>query len=66
MRDILLCKDWQHFWLIIPLMFIFPLTASAQNRVLQLDGHGDYVQLPSDIFNDLDNATVEGWRYPNH
>jgi len=42
-------------------MFIFALTASAQNRVLQLDGNGDYVELPSDIFNDLANATAEGW-----
>jgi len=29
--------------------------------VLSLDGDGDYVQLPSDIFNHLDEATVEGW-----
>jgi len=58
MRGILLFKYWQ---LIIPLMFIFALTASAQNQVLQLDGDGDYVQLPADIFNDLANATVEGW-----
>ena len=33
----------------------------AQNRVLELDGQGSYVELPSNIFNDLDEATVEGW-----
>jgi len=37
------------------------ITATAQNRVLQLDGDGDYVQLPSSIFNDLDEATIEAW-----
>lgn len=36
-------------------------TKDAQNRVLQLDGQGDYVQLPSNIFNNLDEATIEGW-----
>ena len=47
--------------------FIFLLLLSlampvvAQNRVLELDGDGDYVELPSDIFNDLEEATVEGW-----
>ncbi len=33
----------------------------AQNRVLQLDGGGDYVQLPSSAVQDLDEATVESW-----
>ena len=33
----------------------------AQNRVLQLDGDGDYVELPSNIFNHLTEATVECW-----
>ena len=46
---------------IIPLTLIFTFTASAKNRVLQLDGQGDYVQLPSNIFNHLDEATIEGW-----
>ncbi len=46
---------------ILPLPPIFALTATAQNRVLELDGQGDYVQLPSNIFNDLSEATVEGW-----
>lgn len=31
------------------------------NRVLTLDGNGDYMRLPPDIFKHLDEATVEGW-----
>jgi len=31
------------------------------NRVLELDGKGSYVQLPLNIFNELTEATVEGW-----
>ena len=33
----------------------------AANKVLRLDGDGDYVQLPVDIFNHLEEATVEAW-----
>ena len=33
----------------------------APNRVLRLDGNGDYVQLPSHIFDDLEKATLEAW-----
>jgi len=36
-------------------------SAFAVNRVLSLDGDGDYVELPQNIFNELDEATVEGW-----
>ena len=36
------------------------LTSAATNRVLQLDGQS-YVKLPSDIFDQLHEATVEGW-----
>ena len=46
---------------IISFVFIFAITALAENRVLQLDGQGDYVQLPDNIFNNLDEATIEGW-----
>src|SRR5439155_12565321 len=35
--------------------------ALAQNRVLELDGNGSYVELPPDVFKDLTQATVEGW-----
>ena len=31
------------------------------NRVLELDGHGSYVELPPNIFKDLEEATVNGW-----
>jgi len=45
-------------------------TTYAQNNVLSLDGEGDYVRLPSDIFNHLDEATVECWvkwrEFQNH
>lgn len=47
---------------LIPLTLIAALAAPLQaaNYVLQLDGDGDYVELPSDIFNHLEQATVEG------
>ena len=48
--------------LILPLiLLISSIAATAQNRVLQLDGDSDYVELPPNIFNDLDEATIEGW-----
>src|ERR1041385_5342553 len=31
------------------------------NRVLDLDGNDSYVELPQNIFNDLENATIEAW-----
>ena len=34
---------------------------TSTNRVLELDGTGGYVELPPNIFNDLDEATVEAW-----
>jgi len=48
---------------IVPIIITTLLTspAFAQNRVLSLDGDGDYVQLPANIFNHLSEATVEGW-----
>ena len=33
----------------------------SPNQVLELDGDGDYIQLPPKIFNHLNAATVEGW-----
>ena len=35
--------------------------ASITNRVLELDGNGSYVELPPNIFNDLDEATIQAW-----
>ena len=34
---------------------------AVTNRVLELDGTNSYVELPPNIFNDLTEATVEGW-----
>ncbi|MEW6161351.1 MAG: LamG-like jellyroll fold domain-containing protein, partial [Verrucomicrobiota bacterium] len=34
---------------------------SAQNRVLELDGNGSYVELPPNVFTNLTEATIEGW-----
>src|SRR5688572_23130610 len=41
----------------------FPLSAqpAASNRVLDLDGKTGYVELPANILNDFDEATVEAW-----
>ena len=64
-----LCSKIRQLWATsmkyLSLCFLFilviSLSATAQNHVLSLDGDGDYVQLPSDIFNDLDAATIEFW-----
>src|SRR5215510_4896987 len=51
-----------HAWISICIVFLlFAAPSEAQNRVLDLDGNGSYVELPSNIFNDLTEATVEGW-----
>ncbi|MHB8520230.1 MAG: ATP-binding protein [Limisphaerales bacterium] len=34
---------------------------SVPNRVLDLDGQGSYVELPTDVFDGLKEATVEAW-----
>src|SRR6266702_4240972 len=34
---------------------------ASTNHVLELDGGGGYVELPPNIFNDLEEATVEAW-----
>lgn len=61
--------DWKS--LAVFFVFFIPGAILAQNYVLELDGDGDYLQLPSEIFNELDQSTVEGWfkwqqldRYP--
>ncbi len=35
--------------------------SSAQNKALKLDGNGSYVELPTNVFKDLTQATVEVW-----
>ncbi|HEX5222447.1 MAG TPA: LamG-like jellyroll fold domain-containing protein [Verrucomicrobiae bacterium] len=45
-------------------MFVCTLavvSSPAQNRVLELDGDGSYVELPTNIFQNLTEATVEAW-----
>ena len=37
------------------------VSSPAQNRVLELDGNGSYVELPPNIFQNLTEATVEAW-----
>src|SRR5262245_53883802 len=46
---------------IVALLFALAGTAFSQNRVLDLDGSGGYVELPPNIFSDLTEATVEAW-----
>jgi signal transduction histidine kinase/DNA-binding response OmpR family regulator/ligand-binding sensor domain-containing protein len=40
---------------------IYAQTSAATRHVLELDGTGGYVELPPNIFNNLDEATVETW-----
>jgi hypothetical protein len=48
-------------FLLFPLVSSLTAQPTATNRVLELDGTGGYVELPPNIFNDLDEATVELW-----
>ena len=43
------------------LLFLLSNPVLAENRVLELDGQGSYVELPGQIFNGLEAATVEAW-----
>jgi hypothetical protein len=47
--------------LYILFILVISLSATAQNRVLDFDGKGSYVTLPSDIYLDLEEATIEAW-----
>ena len=38
-----------------------PAGAAGTNRVLSLDKRRGYIELPGQIFNELDEATIEGW-----
>src|ERR1035438_5007773 len=48
-------------FLLFPLVSSLTAQPTSTNRVLELDGTGGYVELPPNIFNDLDEATVEAW-----
>ena len=62
-------KTWRRF--VVPFCILAALLANVKsleaqattpvNRVLELEGTNSYVELPSNIFNDLTEATVEGW-----
>ena len=47
------------YWAIVCWLLTF--NSWGQNRVLELDGTNSYVAMPAHIFNDLTDATVEGW-----
>ena len=47
--------------LLLAVVRLYAQTSATTNRVLDLDGKGSYVELPPNILNDLDEATVEGW-----
>ena len=72
-------RDWRRGWASVCLALawfaqVSPLEAqpAATNHVLELDGKTGYVELPPNIFNDLEEATVEVWarwdrfRAPGH
>lgn len=48
-------------WGALMLMMLVAGVGSAQNRVLELDGNGSYVELPPNLFTNLNQATVEVW-----
>src|SRR5881394_3954706 len=67
-RGLAQSKSWRNFvatfYCFVGLSYLLsPLHAqpSATNRVLELDGTGGYVELPPNVFNDLEEATVEAW-----
>ena len=47
--------------IIFSIIALLPIAALAQNRVLSLDGDGDYAELPAAAFATLDESTVEFW-----
>jgi signal transduction histidine kinase/ligand-binding sensor domain-containing protein/CheY-like chemotaxis protein len=54
-------KILPHILLVLAFLHLGPSPLAAANRVLALDGVGDYVELPAGIFADLTEATVEVW-----
>jgi signal transduction histidine kinase/ligand-binding sensor domain-containing protein/CheY-like chemotaxis protein/protocatechuate 3,4-dioxygenase beta subunit len=67
-RGLAYSKTWRQLFAAVSLLVtlfgqLAPLHGqpAATNHVLELDGHGGYVELPPNIFNDLTQATVEAW-----
>ncbi|MCC7261717.1 MAG: response regulator [Candidatus Latescibacteria bacterium] len=50
-----------HLALLLSLSLLLASPARSQNRVLELDGKGSYVELPPQVFDQLEEATVEAW-----
>ena len=46
---------------LLVLLLLAALTGAAQTRVLELDGTNSFVELPPNIFNNLEQATIEMW-----
>src|SRR6266446_2412196 len=47
--------------LVLSPSFTLRAQPAAPNRVLELDGTNSYVELPPEVFEDLTQASVEGW-----
>ncbi len=50
-----------HLRFILLVALLLPRAVAAENHVLQLDGTNSYVELPSNIFTNLTESTVELW-----
>lgn len=49
-------------WLTAFLWLLFTVNATfGQNRVLELNGAGDFVELPSGVLSNVTTATIEAW-----
>ena len=49
------------FWVCCAIGFGVKAHAQQTNYVLDLDGDGDYVELPENLLDGLDEYTIEGW-----
>lgn len=49
------------FWTFVLAVLLTANLHAVENKVLELDGNGSYVELPVDIFTNLTQATVEVW-----
>lgn len=45
----------------LPLFLVLAVSVMGQDKALDLDGKGSYVELPTHAFTNLDTVTVEGW-----
>ena len=54
-------KSFKTFLFYLCVIGVASVQAQLPNSVLQLDGQGDYMSLPNADFDELAEATVEGW-----